>query len=226
MGETDHQGGPRRARRRACASGLIHNVGADDAAALDLVRAVPALLPVVGVVVPAPTCAAATTAPLGAGDPRPRAPQRPAGLRHAPGGRRASSTRAPAFEVQPTFGTSVITYLARLGGHPVAVVANQPMVLAGSIDADGADKARPLHQRGRLVPPAARLPRPTTRASCRAAPRSSRRSSAGARMYAAQSRRPTPKFDGDAAQGLRLRLDGHGHDPVRRPVRGVHLSRA
>ena len=31
--------------------------------------------------------------------------------------------------------------LARLGGHPVAVVANQPQVLAGSIDADGADKA-------------------------------------------------------------------------------------
>ena len=35
----------------------------------------------------------------------------------------------------------VICALARLGGHPVAVVANQPQVLAGSIDADGADKA-------------------------------------------------------------------------------------
>ena len=45
------------------------------------------------------------------------------------------------FEVQPEFGRSVICMLARLGGHPVAVVANQPLVLAGSIDADGADKA-------------------------------------------------------------------------------------
>jgi acetyl-CoA carboxylase carboxyltransferase component len=45
------------------------------------------------------------------------------------------------FEVQPAFGRSVICSLARLGGHPVAVVANQPMVLAGSIDADGAEKA-------------------------------------------------------------------------------------
>jgi acetyl-CoA carboxylase carboxyltransferase component len=44
------------------------------------------------------------------------------------------------FEVQPDFGQSLICVLARLGGHPVAVVANQPLVLAGSIDADGADK--------------------------------------------------------------------------------------
>jgi len=45
------------------------------------------------------------------------------------------------FEVQPLFGKAIICALARLGGHPVAVVANQPQVLAGSIDADAADKA-------------------------------------------------------------------------------------
>ena len=45
------------------------------------------------------------------------------------------------FEVQPQFGKAIICALARLGGHPVAVVANQPQVLAGSIDADAADKA-------------------------------------------------------------------------------------
>jgi acetyl-CoA carboxylase carboxyltransferase component len=45
------------------------------------------------------------------------------------------------FEVQPEFGRSLICGLARLGGHPVAVVANQPQFLAGSIDSDGADKA-------------------------------------------------------------------------------------
>ena len=45
------------------------------------------------------------------------------------------------FEVQPGYGPSMLCTLARLGGHPVAVVANQPLVLAGSIDADGAEKA-------------------------------------------------------------------------------------
>ena len=45
------------------------------------------------------------------------------------------------FEVQPKFGRAIICALAHLGGHPVAVVANQPQVMAGSIDADAADKA-------------------------------------------------------------------------------------
>lgn len=45
------------------------------------------------------------------------------------------------FEVQPKFGAAIICGLAHLGGHPVAVVANQPKVMAGSIDADAADKA-------------------------------------------------------------------------------------
>ncbi|MEO9017726.1 MAG: carboxyl transferase domain-containing protein [Mycobacterium sp.] len=45
------------------------------------------------------------------------------------------------FEVQPRFGRAIICALAHLGGHPVAVVASQPQVLAGSIDTDAADKA-------------------------------------------------------------------------------------
>lgn len=43
--------------------------------------------------------------------------------------------------MQPQFGRAIVCALAHLGGHPVAVVANQPQVLAGSIDADAADKA-------------------------------------------------------------------------------------
>src|SRR5207253_9814045 len=31
--------------------------------------------------------------------------------------------------------------LARLNGHPVGVIANQPMVLGGALDLDSADKA-------------------------------------------------------------------------------------
>lgn len=45
------------------------------------------------------------------------------------------------LEIQPQFGPSVIVALARLGGHSVGIIANDPSVMAGSIDADSADKA-------------------------------------------------------------------------------------
>jgi acetyl-CoA carboxylase carboxyltransferase component len=45
------------------------------------------------------------------------------------------------FEVQPGFGRSILCTLARIGGEAVAIVANQPRVIAGSIDASAADKA-------------------------------------------------------------------------------------
>jgi len=45
------------------------------------------------------------------------------------------------LEVEPAHGRSVATVLVRLGGEPVAVVANQPAAQAGAIDADAADKA-------------------------------------------------------------------------------------
>jgi acetyl-CoA carboxylase carboxyltransferase component len=45
------------------------------------------------------------------------------------------------LEVAPAYARSMVTALARLGGQPVAVVANQPAAQAGAIDADGADKA-------------------------------------------------------------------------------------
>ena len=44
------------------------------------------------------------------------------------------------FEIQPTFGRSVITSLARLGGYPVGVIANNPMVYGGAMDAHSARK--------------------------------------------------------------------------------------
>ncbi len=45
------------------------------------------------------------------------------------------------LELRPTFGPGMITALARIEGHPVGVIANNPTHLAGAIDADGADKA-------------------------------------------------------------------------------------
>ncbi|WP_176594035.1 acyl-CoA carboxylase subunit beta [Sphingobium sp. EM0848] len=45
------------------------------------------------------------------------------------------------FEVQPKYGASLVTALARLGGQSVAIVANNPAVGAGAIDAAAAQKA-------------------------------------------------------------------------------------
>jgi acetyl-CoA carboxylase carboxyltransferase component len=97
------------------------------------------------------------------------------------------------FEVQPRFGATVICGLARLGGHVVAIVANQPKVMAGSVDADGADKAAHFVS----VADAFHVPLvfladnpgmlPGTRSERAGVLRS------GARMFAAQALATTPK---------------------------------
>ncbi|HET60198.1 MAG TPA: methylmalonyl-CoA carboxyltransferase, partial [Chloroflexi bacterium] len=45
------------------------------------------------------------------------------------------------LEIQPAFARNVIVGFAHLHGHPVGLIANQPAVLAGVLDIDGADKA-------------------------------------------------------------------------------------
>ena len=45
------------------------------------------------------------------------------------------------FELQPAWGRSMITALARFGGVPCMVVANQPAHQAGAVTSDAADKA-------------------------------------------------------------------------------------
>lgn len=45
------------------------------------------------------------------------------------------------FDIKPNFSQNIITCLARLAGQTVGIVANQPKVLAGSLDVDGSDKA-------------------------------------------------------------------------------------
>ncbi|HWE56234.1 MAG TPA: carboxyl transferase domain-containing protein [Acidimicrobiales bacterium] len=129
-------GGP----RIAATSGLVHNVAADDVAALALVRTYLGYFP---------SSAWSYPADAPGGDD---------GYRLVPelldivprNGRRVYDMHdvieavfddGSGLEVQADFGPSVICTLARLGGHPVAVIANQPKVLAGSVDADGADKA-------------------------------------------------------------------------------------
>ena len=45
------------------------------------------------------------------------------------------------LEVQPLFAQNIVTGFARLNGHSVGIVAQQPSVLAGVLDIDSADKA-------------------------------------------------------------------------------------
>ncbi len=45
------------------------------------------------------------------------------------------------LELRRGFGAGMVTALARIGGRPLGVVANDPAHLGGAIDADGADKA-------------------------------------------------------------------------------------
>jgi acetyl-CoA carboxylase carboxyltransferase component len=45
------------------------------------------------------------------------------------------------FEIHEAFAQNVIVGFARLGGHSVGIVANQPQVLAGVLDIDASEKA-------------------------------------------------------------------------------------
>src|SRR5439155_4736185 len=45
------------------------------------------------------------------------------------------------FWMKPEWAKNLVTGLARVGGQPVGIVANQPMVLGGALDVNAADKA-------------------------------------------------------------------------------------
>ncbi|QEL66416.1 propionyl-CoA carboxylase beta chain [Oryzomicrobium terrae] len=45
------------------------------------------------------------------------------------------------FEIQPDYAKNIITGFARFDGHPVGIVANQPLVLAGCLDIKSSIKA-------------------------------------------------------------------------------------
>jgi acetyl-CoA carboxylase carboxyltransferase component len=124
----------------AVASGLVHDVAADDGAALDLVRRYLGYFPLSAWSYP-PDAAGDDTGPRLVPEIADLVPRNGRHLYEMRGVIDVVFDRASVFEVQAAFGRSVVCALARLGGHPVAVVANQPKVFAGSVDADGADKA-------------------------------------------------------------------------------------
>jgi acetyl-CoA carboxylase carboxyltransferase component len=124
-------------------SGVAHNAAADDVAALDLVRSYLSFFP-----------GNAWTAPARrATDDGPRTLDEildliPADPRHIydirPVLELISDLDGDAhsvLEIEPSHGRSIVTALVRIGGWPVAVVANQAAVKAGAIDAEAADKA-------------------------------------------------------------------------------------
>jgi acetyl-CoA carboxylase carboxyltransferase component len=45
------------------------------------------------------------------------------------------------LEIKPQWGRNLVCALARVGGQPVGILANQPMVLGGALDVNAADKA-------------------------------------------------------------------------------------
>jgi acetyl-CoA carboxylase carboxyltransferase component len=183
-------GGP----KVALASGLIHNGSTTDEGALDLVRTYLRYFP---------SSAWSYPPDSSDGDAAPRPV--PELLDIVPrNGRRVYDMHrvldvvfdaGSCFEVQPDFGRPVITALCRLGGHPVAVIANQPMVMAGSIDADGADKAAHFI----TVADAFHLPLVFLSDNPGVLPGSTSEKQAilrkGARMYAAQTLATSPKFE-------------------------------
>jgi acetyl-CoA carboxylase carboxyltransferase component len=129
----------------ALASGVIHNVAEDDEGVLDDIRRYLSYFP------PSAWSYPPSLPASGPGDATtgPRATPELLDI-VSRDNRRVYDMRAVLdvvfdnpdwFEVQPRLGRAIICALAHLGGHPVAVVANQPQVLAGSIDAAAADKA-------------------------------------------------------------------------------------
>lgn len=125
----------------ALASGVIHNAADDDEAALDTIRRYLSYFP------PSAWSYPPSLPPDAAYGPR----STPELLDIVSRDNRRVYDMRPVLDVvfdspdwlelQPSFGKAIICALTHLGGHPVAVVANQPQVLAGSIDADAADKA-------------------------------------------------------------------------------------
>jgi acetyl-CoA carboxylase carboxyltransferase component len=178
----------------ALTSGLIHNGADDDEGALDLVR---------GYLRYFPSSAWSYPPDVSDGDVEPRLVEEMLDIVPR-NGRRVYDMHdvvdvvfdaGSGFEVQPEFGRSVICALCRLGGHPVAVVANRPDVLAGSIDGDSADKAAHFV----TVADSFHLPivflsdNPGVLPGSASERRGILRS--GARMYAAQTLATTPKFE-------------------------------
>lgn len=121
-------------------SGVAHNLAADDHEAIGLARRYLGYFPSNAWGAP-PVGASTDTGPrrldgiLGLIDPDPRIAFRMAGVL------RLLVDEGSLLEIQPRYGAALVTALAHLGGRSVAIVANDPSVNAGAVDAAAAGKA-------------------------------------------------------------------------------------
>lgn len=123
----------------ALASGLVHNLARDDTDAIAQLRRYLSFFPSSAWSYP-PTAAGADAGPRLLDDLPAIVPR---------DNRKIYDMRAVLdllvddgmwFEVQPRYGRAMLCALARLGGESVAIVANQPKIAAGAIDAEAANK--------------------------------------------------------------------------------------
>ena len=129
-------GGPQVA---ADASGVVHNVVADDVEAIALARRYLTYFPL-NAWEPPPYRDGPDTGPRRLDDMLdliPPSPRRPYPIMPV---LEALVDDGSLLAIQPTFGRSIVTALARLGGQSVAIVANDPGVMAGTVDSAAADK--------------------------------------------------------------------------------------
>ena len=127
------------AKSHAQTSGVAQFTASDDASALSLVRRLLSYLP-------ANHLAEPPLAPALPPDPAlsfalcgvvPEAAAKPYDVREVLWG---IVDEGSLLEVAPLFASNAVTAVARLNGRPVALVANQPRVLAGCLDIDASDK--------------------------------------------------------------------------------------
>jgi len=129
------------ARMHTSESGVAHNLAASEADAFEMARYFLSMLPSrAGEEVPAA---------LNTDSAQPRPVDKlldiiPPMANHAYDMRKALNEVVDAntlFELQPDYGRSMLTALARIGGVACMLVANQPAVMAGAITTEGAGKA-------------------------------------------------------------------------------------
>jgi propionyl-CoA carboxylase beta chain len=130
------------ARTHNTKSGVAHYLGADEADAIDYVKALLSFLPSNNLDAP-PTYDVVSDLEISEVDRSldaiiPDSPNQPYDIREVIA---AVVDDEDFLEVQPLFAPNIVIGFARVEGRPVGVVANQPMSFAGTLDIDASEKA-------------------------------------------------------------------------------------
>ncbi len=119
-------------------SGIVDRVARTDEEALELARRFLSYLPTNAWAYP-PQGTPADPEPIDLNTVMPEEPRRPFDVKKVI---RGVVDAGSFFEIKPDWARMLVTGLARMDGHPVGIVANQPMVFAGAVTAAAARKAR------------------------------------------------------------------------------------